>query len=59
MKKLFVMTLPFIVIIASVLWYSIGLKAMLITFGTTLCFVVPLAFLLAKWIEFVETNIKD
>lgn len=59
MKKFLIMTSPFIVIIASVLWCSQGLKGMLMTFGTTLCVVVPLAFLLAKWIEFVETNIKD
>lgn len=59
MKKLFILNLPLIVIIGSVLWYTKGLKEMLITFGSTLCVVVPLAFLLAKWIEFVETNIKN
>lgn len=59
MKKFLIMTSPFIVIIAWALWSSLGLKGMLITFCTTLSVVVPLAFLLAKWIEFVETNIKD
>lgn len=59
MKKLFIMVLPFIVIIACVLCYNNGLKDTIITFGTTICVVVPLAFMLAKWIEFVETNIKD
>lgn len=59
MKKLFIMAFPFIVIIACVLCYNIGLKRTLSTFGTTFFEVVPLAFVLSKWIVFVETNIKD
>lgn len=59
MKKIILTILPIIVIFAAVLWYIYGFKEMLISVCSSLCFCVPLAFLLAKWIEFVETNIKD
>lgn len=59
MKKLLLIILPISVIIAGVLWYSFGFDGMVMTIGTVLFVILFLAFLLVKWIEFIERNIKD
>lgn len=59
MKKLLLFILPISVIIAGVLWYSFGFDGMVMTIGTVLFVILFLAFLLVKWIEFIEKNIKD
>ena len=59
MKKLLLFILPISVIIAGVLWYSFGFDGMVMTIGTVLFVILFLAFLLLKWIEFIERNIKD
>lgn len=59
MKKLLLFILPISVIIAGVLWYSFGFDGMVMTIGTVLFVILFLAFLLVKWIEFIERNIKD
>ena len=59
MKKLLLFILPISVIIAGVLWYSFGFDGMVMTIGTVLFVILFLAFLLVKWMEFIERNIKD
>ena len=59
MKKLLIFILPISVIIAGVLWYSFGFDGMVMTIGTVLFVILFLAFLLVKWMEFIERNIKD
>ena len=59
MKKLFIFILPIIVIIGIVLWYYFDLTGMLMTIGTVLLVVLLFVFLVVKWNEFVEKNIKD
>lgn len=59
MKKLLLFILPISVIIAGVLWYCFGFDGMVMTIGTVLFVILFLAFLLLKWIEFIERNIKD
>lgn len=59
MKKLFIFILPIIVIIGIVLWYFFDLTGMLMTIGTVLVVFLLLVFLVVKWNEFVEKNIKD
>ena len=59
MKKLLLIILPISVIIAGVLWYFFGFDGMVMTIGTVLFVILFLAFLLVKWIEFIEGNIKD
>lgn len=59
MKKLLLFILPVSVIIAGVLWYVFGFDGMVMTIGTVLFVILFLAFLLVKWIEFIERNIKD
>ena len=59
MMKLLLFILPIIVIIGIVLWYSFGFDGMVMTIGTVLFVILFLAFLLVKWIEFIERNIKD
>lgn len=59
MKKLFIFILPIIVIIGIVLWYFFDLTGMLMTIGTVLVVFLFLVFLVVKWNEFVEKNIKD
>lgn len=59
MKKLLLFILPISVIVAGVLWYSFGFDGMVMTLGTVLFVILFLAFLLFKWIEFIERNIKD
>lgn len=59
MKKLLLFILPVSVIIAGVLWYSFGFDGMVMTIGTVLFVILFFVFLLVKWIEFIERNIKD
>ena len=59
MKKLFIFILPIIVIIGIVLWYFFDLTGMLMTIGTVLLAVLLFVFLVVKWNEFVDKNIKD
>lgn len=59
MKKFLIFILPIIVIIGIVLWYFFDLTGMLMTIGTVLLAVLLFVFLVVKWNEFVEKNIKD
>ena len=59
MKKLLLFILPIIVIIGIVLWYFFGFDGMLMTIGTVFLVVLLFVFLVVKWNEFVEKNIKD
>lgn len=59
MKKFLIFILPIIVIIGIVLWYFFGFDGMLMTIGTVLLVVLLFVFLVVKWNEFVEKNIKD
>ena len=59
MKKFLIFILPIIVIIGIVLWYFFDLTGMLMTIGTVLLLVLLFVFLVVKWNEFVEKNIKD
>lgn len=59
MKKFLIFILPIIVIIGIVLWYFFDLTGMLMTIGTVLLVVLLFVFLVVKWNEFVEMNIKD
>lgn len=59
MKKFLIFIFPIIVIIGIVLWYFFGFDGMVMTIGTVLFVILLLAFLLVKWNEFVDKNIKD
>ena len=59
MKKFLIFILPIIVIIGIVLWYFFGIDGMLMTIGTVLLCVLLFVFLVVKWNEFVDKNIKD
>lgn len=59
MKKVLIFILPIIVIIGIVLWYFFGFDGMLMTIGTVLLGVLLFVFLVVKWNEFVDKNIKD
>lgn len=59
MKKVLIFILPIIVIIGIVLWYYFGFDGMLMTIGTVLLVVLLFVFLVVKWNEFVDKNIKD
>ena len=59
MKKVLIFILPIIVIIGIVLWYFFGFDGMLMTIGTVLLVILLFVFLVVKWNEFVEKNIKD
>lgn len=59
MKKFLIFILPIIVIIGIVLWYFFDLTGMLMTIGTVLLVVLLFVFLVVKWNEFVDKNIKD
>ena len=59
MKKFLIFILPIIVIIGIVLWYFFDLTGMLMTIGTVLLVVLLFVFLVVKWNDFVEKNIKD
>lgn len=59
MKKFLIFILPIIVIIGIVLWYFFDFTGMLMTIGTVLLVVLLFVFLVVKWNEFVDKNIKD
>lgn len=59
MKKFLIFILPIIVIIGIVLWYFFDFTGMLMTIGTVLLIVLLFVFLVVKWNEFVDKNIKD
>lgn len=59
MKKVLIFILPIIAIIGIVLWYFFGFDGMLMTIGTVLLVVLLFVFLVVKWNEFVDKNIKD
>lgn len=59
MKKVLIFILPIIVIIGIVLWYFFGFDGMLMTIGTVLLVVLLFVFLVVKWNEFVDKNIKE
>lgn len=59
MKKVLIFILPIIVIIGIVLWYFFGFDGMLMTIGTVLLVVLLFVFLVVKWNDFVDKNIKD
>lgn len=59
MKKFLIFISPIIVIIGIVLWYFFDLTGMLMTIGTVLLAVLLFVFLVVKWNEFIERNIKD
>lgn len=59
MKKFLIFILPIIVIIGIVLWYFFGFDGMLMTIGTVLLVILLFVFLVVKWNEFVDKNIKD
>lgn len=59
MKKVLIFILPLIVIIGIVLWYFFGFDGMLMTIGTVLLAVLLFVFLVVKWNDFVDKNIKD
>ena len=59
MKKVLIFILPIIVIIGIALWYFLGFDGMLMTIGTVLLCVLLFVFLVVKWNEFVDKNIKD
>lgn len=58
MQKFLIFILPIIVIIGIVLWYFFGFDGMLMTIGTVLLAVLLFVFLVVKWKEFVDKNIK-
>lgn len=59
MKKVLIFILPIIVIIGIVLWYFFGFDGMVMTIGTVFLVVLLFVFLVVKWNEFVDKNIKD
>lgn len=59
MKKLCIFIFPIIVFIGIVLWYIFDLTGMLMTIGTVVLLLLLFVFLVVKWNEFVEKNIKD
>ena len=59
MKKVLIFILPIIVVIGIVLWYFFGFDGMLMTIGTVFLVVLLFVFLVVKWNEFVDKNIKD
>lgn len=58
MKKFLTTTAPLCVVLFVLMWISWGFKGMLAFFGAML-FIVALAFVFAKWVEFVDKHIKD
>jgi len=58
MKKFLITIAPFCVILFALMWFSWGLKGAFAFFGVVL-FVVAVAILLAKWMEFVNKHVKD
>lgn len=58
MKKFLITIAPLVILLFLLMWISWGLKGVLAFFGAVL-FVVAVAILLAKWMEFVDKHIKD
>lgn len=58
MKKFLITISPFCVVLFALMWFSWGLKGAFAFFGAVL-FVVAVAILLAKWMEFVDKHVKD
>ncbi len=58
MKKLLITISPLCIVLFVFMWVSCGLKGAVILLGAVV-FIVVLAELLAKWIEFVDKHIKD
>ncbi len=58
MKKFLITISPLCVVLFALMWFSWGLKGAFAFFGAVL-FVVAVAILLAKWMEFVDKHIKD
>ena len=57
--KLFIFILPIIVIIGIVLWYLFGWDGMLMIIDNVLLISMLFVFLVVKWYEFIDKNIKD
>ena len=58
MKKFIISIAPLFVVVFILLWFSWGLNWVLAFFGAVL-FIVLLAFMMAKWMEFVDKHFKD
>lgn len=58
MKKLLITISPFCAVLFVLMWLSLGLKGAFVFFGVVL-FIVVLAFMFVKWVEFVDKHIKD
>lgn len=58
MKKFLISIFPICVLMFVLLWFSWGLKTVLVFFNAVL-FIVALVCGFAKWMEFVDEHIKD
>lgn len=58
MKKFLITISPLCAVLLALLWFSWGLKGVL-AFFSAVFFVVAVAILLTKWMEFVDKHIKD
>ena len=58
MKKFLITIAPPCIVLFVLMWISWGLKGVLAFFGAIL-FIVALAFVVAKWVEFVDKHVKD
>ena len=58
MKKFLITVSPICIVLFVSIWISWGLKGA-VTFFVAVIFIVVLAVLLAKWMEFVDKHIKD
>lgn len=58
MKKFLITISPLCAVLLALMWFSWGLKGTL-AFFSAVFFVVAVAILLTKWMEFVDKHIKD
>ena len=58
MKKFLITISPLCVVLFVLMWFSLGLKGVLVFFGAVL-FAVTFGFVFTKWVEFVDKHIKD
>lgn len=58
MKKFLITIAPLWVILFALMWFSWGLKGT-VAFSGAVLFVIIVAILLTKWMEFVDKHIKD
>jgi len=58
MKKFLITISPLCAVLFILMWISLGLKGVLVFFGTVL-FIVALVVFLTKWMAFVDKHIKD